>query len=140
MNITPHLSLVLLMANLQLNPPNEERQSLVDIYNTCRGPHWLPTQNRHWLAPDTPVCSWSGIQCGKNNTSEEYHVTGLDFNLYDMRCELPASGSNLQYLNFIDISGGLVGTVPSFIRYLTRLETLKLFQNDLTGTIPVWLA
>ena len=84
------------------------------------------------------VCSWAGIHCEYIDGGR--HVTFVDFNKYNMRCELPASMASLVYLHTFDVSGLLIGTVPSAIRGWRRLQVLKLYENELTGTLPSWLS
>jgi hypothetical protein len=46
---------------------------------------------------------------------------------------------NLTLLTTLDISSNLVGTIPDVVRYWTNLQRLKLYQNQITGTLPEWL-
>ena len=59
------------------------------------------------------VCSWDGIRCAYNYTSEMVHVT--EINLSDK---------------------GLTGSLPEEVGWLPKLARLDLSSNKLTGTIP----
>ena len=59
------------------------------------------------------VCSWEGIRCAYNYTSEMVHIT--EINLPDE---------------------GLTGSLPQEIGWLPKLSRLDLSSNRLTGTIP----
>eukprot|EP00759_Apiculatamorpha_spiralis_P028198 PhF_6_TR30719/c0_g1_i2/m.45206 len=113
--------------------PFEEREALWSMYNVCNGPQWPQQHKEGWGTWD--ACTWSGIACDPFG-----HVSILDLEQDNMRCELPASLGNLSRLRMLDVSSHLIGTVPQCIRYWTMLEHLKLYENELTGTLPEWLS
>ena len=114
-----------------------ERAALMDLYRSCHGPQWrmltgAPEVVGKWGGGDP--CEWSGFTC--NDT----RVVFIDLEQPSMACELPPSLSALTELRTLDISGRLVGTVPSSLRAFRRLRHLKLYQNEITGTLPEWLS
>eukprot|EP00759_Apiculatamorpha_spiralis_P032063 PhF_6_TR3366/c0_g1_i1/m.4792 len=110
-----------------------QRDALFELYIKCNGPLW-PLKNRANWGTDN-VCSWNGIVCDPSG-----QIISVDMEEENMRCELPESLGNLTSLRVLDISSNLIGTIPTTIRYWTRLERLKLYQNQITGTLPDWLS
>ena len=84
-------------------------------------------------------CSWSGVGCNLNS----YAITSLSIanpkpNHYGVRIPTAlASLTNLQSINFNGL--GLTGPIPN-MPLLSRLTTLSLSDNMLTGSLPSFLA
>eukprot|EP00759_Apiculatamorpha_spiralis_P044877 PhF_6_TR41696/c0_g1_i2/m.63251 len=110
-----------------------QRESLLSIFNTCHGTTWPKKFNGNWGTND--VCTWSGVTCDDKN-----EIVGIDIEGDTMLCQLPDSIGSLTELKVLDISGNLRGTIPSGIRQLSRLERLKLYQNQITGSLPDWVS
>ena len=97
----------------ELLPCHPAFNQLVDLYNSANGANW--TNNTGWLdgAENTNCtpCTWYGVTCDNQD-----NIIGID--LYN---------------------NNLLGAVPSELGELTKLRTLKLMNNDLSGTFPdIW--
>eukprot|EP00759_Apiculatamorpha_spiralis_P027190 PhF_6_TR30139/c3_g1_i2/m.44093 len=118
----------------------KEYDALYDLYKTCNGSSWrLPTtthRRNHTSWGSQEVCSWYGVRCNAQG-----HVVLIDLEQPGMMtgCELPTSLSVLTEIVTFDIAGGLTGTIPSFIRGWSKLQHLKFYENNLSGTLPEWL-
>src|SRR6185437_6618295 len=94
--------------------PNSERRALVALYKATHGEGW--THHDRWLGPRGTECSWYGIACIHRR-------------------------EKLGNVGFVRLDGNnLVGTIPTELGLLTKLEWLELRENHLTGEIPVTLA
>lgn len=86
---------------------------LVDLYNNTNGGSW--TNKTGWedgaLGTNCTPCNWFGVTC-----DNQENIIGIDL-----------TNNNLN------------GTVPSSMGDLTKLRTLKLLVNNLSGTFPdIW--
>ena len=86
-----------------------DRAALVAFYHATDGPNW--TNNTHWLS-DRPISDWYGVSVG----FLDGRVEGL-------------------YL----VSNQLSGQIPPELGNLSRLKSLSIFRNRLTGCIPASL-
>jgi len=94
--------------------PNSERRALVALYKATHGEGW--THHDGWLGPRGTECSWYGIACIHRR-------------------------EKLGNVGFVRLHGNnLVGTIPTELGLLTKLEWLELRENHLTGEISVTLA
>src|SRR5262249_46944973 len=84
----------------------EERQVLVDFYQSTRGANWVKQDN--WLSQTADHCQWHGVECDASG-----HVTQLT--LYD---------------NDLD------GPLPESLCRLERLQTLYFSFNRISGELP----
>lgn len=88
--------------------------ALIDLYNSAGGPSW--DDRTGWsqgaAAANCDICTWYGITC-----DNQENVIGIDL-----------------------FNNNLVGTVPSSLSTLTKLRTLKLMNNNLSGSFPVFWA
>ncbi|XP_058007305.1 probable leucine-rich repeat receptor-like protein kinase At1g35710 isoform X2 [Hevea brasiliensis] len=87
-----------------------------------------------WTTGEAP-CNWSGIQCNKAGSVAYVSLTnsGLKGTLESLIITF-LSFPNLINLNLSNNS--LNGTIPSQIRYLSKLNFLDLSFNSITGSIP----
>lgn len=86
----------------------DERDALVALYRATDGDHW--SDHGGWLGPAGTECSWRGVLCLQRE-----------------------SGA------IIDLSLGennLRGRIPESLGRLTRLESLDLAGNHLSGQLP----
>jgi hypothetical protein len=127
-----YVALFAVLLSVAVATSESDRSVLLDIYQQCNGYSWPESHRQHWGTPDH--CTWYGISCDANK-----RVQVIDLEKNNMRCELPESISQLSELQVLDISSNLVGPVPRGIKGLTRLERLKLYENDLVGSLPSWL-
>ncbi|WCO02692.1 T9SS type A sorting domain-containing protein [Psychroserpens ponticola] len=105
-----------------LEPPNSEKQALIDLFNATEGPYW--TSNINWLSVYDPVSSWQGV------TVENGHVVSLQLGSKNLTGEIPNSILNLTFLESLSMSNNhLSGTIPDFSS-ITSLEFINLRQND----------
>lgn len=100
--------------------PAEERQALVELFNSTDGSHWK--HHVGWLGPPGTECSWHGVTCGGRFSSEPLTVGSLDLS-----------------------ENNLVGNVPESLAQLKDLDRLLIFGNHLSGALPQpliqrWLA
>ncbi|EZH72253.1 hypothetical protein ATO12_25295, partial [Aquimarina atlantica] len=90
---------------------SQERQALVDLYNSTDGANWTNTQanNQPWLIndPNSLVSDWYGVTV----VADKVTTLKLDNN-------------------------NLVGTIPNSISNIPGLESLSLTRNTLSGSIP----
>ena len=112
--------------------PPIERDALLEMYLRCNGPSWPEPKRTHWGTGD--ACGWAGITC-----REEGNVVGVTLDGLGMWCELPVSLGALTHLNVCDISSNLTGPFPSVARKWRSLKNLKLYENQITGTLPDWI-
>jgi hypothetical protein len=91
-------------------------------------------RERDWLASDTP-CGWPGLGC------KDGHVTSLrwDNNFINTQDQLPPELGDLSELRFLEVRLAATGPLPAELGRLTKLEELRLSQNELSGPIPAEL-
>ncbi len=133
----------------------EDRQTLVALYNALDGPNW--GQNTNWLTSE-PLSTWYGV-----GTDAAGRVAALDLSLNGLRGRIPAQIGTLtalQFLSFADdrlsgpipsqignlaelrslhLWGPFSGRLPSQIGNLRRLEYLSIGRTQIEGRIPVWI-
>ena len=97
----------LCQTNGQAAIPEQERNALIDLYNSTNGANW--TSNTGWLGEPGTECTWQRVQCDKENTSV------IELRLWDMN---------------------LAGTLPKTLENLTNLEHLYISSNNLSGSVP----
>ena len=117
-----------------LPPPTQnQRASLVALYNSTLGANWK--KNANWLT-DMSLGTWYGVITGVGEL-----VTGLAIHNNDLAGGLPSELGNLTNLKELNLSlNDLTGEIPSELGGLVNLKELDLSGNDLTGEIPHDLA
>ncbi|SEK30428.1 Leucine-rich repeat (LRR) protein [Aquimarina amphilecti] len=117
----------------QVSP--EERQALIDLYNSTDGDNWTNTVsgNKPWLIndPTSLVSDWFGV------VVENGSLTKLFLPNNNLTGNLPPSIGDLINLRDFSMSRNvLTGSIPSSIGNLGNLDSLLLAFNMLTGSIP----
>ncbi|WP_298320825.1 immunoglobulin domain-containing protein [uncultured Aquimarina sp.] len=113
----------------QVSP--QERQALIDLYNSTDGANW--TNNTNWLT-DAPVRDWYGV------TAVNGKITRLSLVNNNLVGNLPNSISNLLNLTSLGLTTNKIsGELPSAIGSLINLSVLNLNDNELTGILPIEL-
>lgn len=104
----------------EVSIPADEKQALVDIYNSLDGPNWEPKYKRWDLTanPDT----WSGV------TIRDGHVVGLAIDRLKAKGEVPASIANLTELETFMCYSNQITKFPD---QLFTMKKLKKFVADL---------
>jgi hypothetical protein len=119
--------------------PLQERNALIDLYNSTGGPNWY--DNSGWLGAVGTECSWYGITCNSDQTSVESIVLSSNW----LSGSIPATLGNLANLQSLDLSSYenydefynyLTGSIPPELGNLANLQWLGLSWNYLTGSIP----
>lgn len=112
-----------------------EYAALYDFYNATDGADWLVFRGAPWqFSTIANPCTqnWQGITCELSNTT--FNVVELSLPDRRLTGTLPASITNLTYLQFLNVSNNeLSGTIPNFP---VVLEFLHLARNKFTGSIP----
>ncbi len=100
--------------------PADEKQALIDIYNSLDGANWKPSYKRWDLTADPET--WSGV------TIQNGHVVGLKIDRLWAKGEVPASIADLTELEtFICYSN----QITKFPDELFTMKKLKTFVADL---------
>ncbi|MCP4215752.1 MAG: hypothetical protein GY765_13950, partial [bacterium] len=95
--------------------PALEREALIALYTGTDGDNW--TDNSNWRKPGEPT------QFNDPGTEDSWF--GVTVN------------ASLNQVERIDLSNnGLNGTLPAELNNLTQLQSLKLYVNSISGTIP----
>ncbi len=110
--------------------PNE-REALVDLYNSTQGHRWLWQTN--WLNPSGDEYLWHGV----NVPPEIHHVTDLQLAENRLNGFLPSTLGQLVYLQQMDLSKNSIwGALPDSISALTALIRINLSGNTIQSTLP----
>lgn len=108
--------------------PNNQCQTLVNLYNNTQGQMWEEASHSKWGVIKMP-CQWVGIHCQAGN------VTEIILNNNKLKGTLPdlSALNHLEKLNLSD--NQLSGSIPNLSK-LTHLKWLYLCNNQLSGSIP----
>lgn len=137
-----------------ISAPANERDVLIDLYNSTDGSNWI--RNDSWLGDQGTECGWFGITCDIDGNVLDvslmtnnlvgtipssmgylYHLRTLILEGNSLTGSIPATLSNLGELTHLNLSvNQLSESIPSAIGSLLSLETLELYANQLTGAIP----
>lgn len=135
------------------NIPNSELMALEGLYNATNGPLWSwnseynPIQggiawNFSQANPNPCTQSWQGIDCATcKASSPSCHVHGLALEAHNLTGTLPASLSDLTYLEVLVLPNnpGINGSIPESWASFRMLRVLDLRQDSLDGTLPDWI-
>ncbi len=109
--------------------PQNECDTLVEIYNATNGPDWTDRATNNWNMTNIP-CTWTGITC----TDE--HVTRITRKLQNLVGTLPKLSAFTKLQIFDLANNQLSGSIASDLNTLTQLQEFNLWGNELTGPIP----
>lgn len=113
---------------------HSDYQPLVDLYNSTQGSNW--TKRDGWLLGCNPCNSyngksWYGITC------ENDRVTKLELGINNLVGTLPTSLGVLVKLETLHLySNKLIGNLPNSLGSLTNLKSIEFSSNQLNGNIP----
>jgi Leucine-rich repeat (LRR) protein len=125
--------------------PQAECEALIDLYKSTDGANW--TDNLGWNVTNNP-CEWGGVfyqikevTYEKGVVCENGHVRKIDLYTNNLNGFIPESITTLTRLNSLKLgNNNLSGTgsqpIPEFIGELTHLRTLSLSGNQFIGSIP----
>ncbi len=116
----------------QTDIPQIECEALVDLYNSTDGSNWSDSPGNGWNQNNAP-CSWTGVTCWLS------HIALINRNSKGLSGTIPSTLENLSNLRLQTLSlfdNQLTGTIPPELGNLSNLENLTLHRNQLTGTIP----
>jgi PKD repeat protein len=109
----------------------EERDALVDLYNTTQGYQW--TWQTNWLNVPGDEHLWYGVIV----PFESHHVIGLELADNQLNGFLPNSLGQLSYLQEINMSQNAIwGALPDCITRLKALTRLNLSSNNIQNILP----
>jgi Leucine Rich Repeat (LRR) protein len=94
-----------------LNVPPSERQVLMEFYSATGGPRWK--KHDGW-GTSASVCDWYGVFCNViDGDQNRPFVAGLSLDFNNLEGRIPASLGNLTRLQSLSVAGNrLSGTVP----------------------------
>ncbi|KAL2494654.1 putative LRR receptor-like serine/threonine-protein kinase RFK1 [Forsythia ovata] len=131
---------LLKFAEAQAKVPQEEVNALRQIVTTMGATNWsfnADTCEVQTVTPSPPSASEGYVECNcnyRNNTV--CHVTKIVIKSYNLPGVLPPELVQLPYLEFIDFAYNLLtGTVPKEWAS-TRLNSISVLVNRLSGEIP----
>jgi Leucine-rich repeat (LRR) protein len=114
--------------------PAEERQALLDLYQSTNGDGWYFRDG--WNGPAGTECSWMFVACDDAGA----HVTGLDFMTYrlsnGLAGPLPPSLANLTHLEVLSVSNNAIAAPLPDFSALTELQVLDISYTDTFGPLP----
>ncbi len=109
---------------------NPEFGALEDLYHSTGGAGW--TSRGNWLNGDPCLNLWDGVSCDSTKT----HITALTLTNNNLVGSLPASLSDLTALQSLNLyANQLTGSIPD-LSGMTGLESVILSGNQLSGPIP----
>ncbi|GAP70180.1 por secretion system C-terminal sorting domain [Bacteroidales bacterium 6E] len=110
--------------------------ALVAIYNQCDGPNWA--RNDNWLTG--PLHTWYGVGVSNDRVIALTLYNDMEHwgQPFGMRGVIPKEIGYLTELQTLNIyNSNLTGSLPPEIGNLTKLENLMISSTNLGGSIPV---
>ena len=108
----------------------QERNALMDLYNSTNGDNWEHKDN--W-GSNKPLSEWYGVR-----TDSDGRVLSISLSNNNLSGLLPESLGDLDRLEYLYLnSNNLTGTLPYSFRNLVHLEVLSLHDNSLTGNLSI---
>jgi len=113
----------------------EERQALIDLYNSTDGDNWKNTlaNDKPWLINDplSPVSDWYGISISGGKVSR------LSLGKNNLNGTLPATLGDLSGLRFLVLNGNnLSGNLIPEIFLIPNILNISIGGNKFSGSIP----
>ena len=110
-------------------PDSPEFASLMALYNSTNGDHWL--SNRNW-GSEAPLGAWYGVY-----TNAIGQVTGLELSENALAGNIPPELGGLPDLQGLNLrDNALTGEIPAELGDLISISQLDLAWNQLTGELP----
>ena len=117
---------------VQTDIPKVECEALLSLYQNTDGANW--SSQRGWNVDNKP-CKWEGIVCTEGTQKYVKTISLTDNNLSGT---LPKELDSLSKLESLDLSWNqLSGLLPEW-NNMTALQTLYLYTNQLSGPLPKW--
>ncbi|KAF3336653.1 Polygalacturonase inhibitor [Carex littledalei] len=109
-----------------------DRRVLLNVKSELGNPPELSA----WL-PATNCCTWSNVYCSDTGRIGSIYLFSLN-----VSTTIPHSLGDLSELQVIQLQNipGIYGTIPTSFSKLTKLETLDLTNNSVSGPIPDFLS
>jgi len=121
-----YIFLLFLNVTVFAEVPENERDALVDFYQSTNGPQWTA----QWDL-SKPVSTWHGIRVQNGS------VVSVSLFRNNLRGTLPESIVELVHLKVLNLAfNSIEGTIPKSIVRLKNLIVLRLGKNRLSGRIP----
>lgn len=115
----------------QTDLPPDECETLVALYHSTNGPHWIDGPVNGWTITQAP-CRWYGVTCSPGAPG---HVTRIDLPEHNLTGTLPDL-SALTSLTILDLSANRLTGSISDLAALPDLYFLALGGNELDGPLP----
>jgi Leucine-rich repeat (LRR) protein len=123
----------------------ESYAALEALYNSTAGLNWtwdppLPSPTVwHFQSPFSAPCSesWQGLICSSNLSTSSCDIVSLELPHYNLLGTMPSELGNLVKLEALYLNdNSLEGSIPSELGNLVNLEVLNLYDNSLEGSLP----
>ena len=105
---------------------DQEKNVLIDLYNSAKGDSWIIKWDLN-----APVSTWEGV------TLENNKVVSVNLMNNNLKGSIPNSIGDLKNLKVLNLAlNNIGGSIPESITELKKLVVLRLGKNKITGTIP----
>ena len=108
-------------------PDAEERSALMAIYEQMNGANW--TYQDNWGSQE-PLATWAGI------TVEDGDVVALELRRNNLTGGVPLTIGKLLALEYLNLGGNAITSLPQQIEGLTKLKALYLDECGLANLPP----
>ncbi|KAG6628120.1 hypothetical protein CIPAW_15G179100 [Carya illinoinensis] len=134
------LASIFILASSAMDPYSEAllslKSELIDDYHRLND--WLVPSGGNAAPGEVYACSWSGINCNKNNTI----VIGLDLSMKNLNGVMSGKQFNI-FTELVDLNlsyNSFSGQLPAEIFNLTSLRSLDISRNNFSGHFPVGIS
>lgn len=110
-----------------------EIRALIALYRSTGGARW--TNNSNWTKVEKGIENWYGIELDENKST----VVKIDLRTNQLTGPLPPELGNLKNLRTLLLRFNKLTTLPPQLANLTNLKELDLGFNRLQGKIPGWI-
>lgn len=111
-----------------------QRYILVLLFFSMNGDQWVDSAREGYLIRDKSECQWAGVTC----SVEDEAVVSLQLPFKRLVGTLPSELGHLSKLQWLNLTGNEIsGSIPAtFFDQFESLQRLDLSRNRLTGSIP----